>query len=564
MNFSNTRPAFVAAIVAIISSAACGPANDPECYERPDGDGPWVLSDHYHARKQNHDDYVLDKNTYSYQGAFGYRRVFDQLENGGFNTASIREMGLSPERLEGYDTLFINLVSNDRPNFTDDEVETIIDFVEDGGGLFVIADHTNVYDHAERVNRFLKPMGIEVLYHTAVDYPPDYSVAGLGWILVRDFVEHPVTAGINLISLQTGGPMEGGGLAFTSERSFADFWNPEQESGHYGNWAWDGDESVEPRGPLSVYNAVEYGKGRVVVAGDQNMFGDTWAHWSHNFELFMNSMEWVSQHDAGAPLRNLRPLGTVFAFDQTKNGNAGAKQADTGMLSFYTNMNRDRQVSTRATFSFTNDEDVLIIADVVREFTDGEIAAVREVLAAGKPVVVSVDLEDLTAPMALLLTELAPDLALQAGGGAPLNLVPDVEDNVDSITARIEGVATPIPSGIDPQTTFATFEHNPQTAEQPPTPYMVHVNTDWGEPLLRAKVGNTEVDVLRSKQVGGGELILMLQGGLFENRSLGDYLMRQTDEVRGATALQYALIDYLKVEGAAPPLDDQPDSRVCR
>lgn len=549
--------------VSLLAGSACVPTPEPECYERPiDDDGPWILSDHYHARKQNQEDYVLDKETYSYQGVFGFRRVFDHIERGGYNWSSIRTMELSPERLEGFDALFINLVSSDRPDYTQAEVDTIIDFVDQGGGLFVIGDHTNVYDHAERVNKFLIPMGVEILYHIAVDFPPEHSVAGLGWILVRDFAEHPVTEDLEMISLQTGGPMEGGGVAFSSDKSFADLWDPEDDGGYYGNWTWDGDEEVEPRGPLEVHAAKEFGQGRVVVAGDQNMFGDAFTHWADNFEVFMNSMEWIVKRDEvdDVPLRDVAPVGTLIAFDQTKNGMLGGKPGGNGMFSFFVNLNRDREVSARGSIRMENEEDALIFLSPAEAFTAGELSAIREYLSAGKKVVLGFEPETVSEATASFLAEFAPDFTLKDGGDElDVTLLPTTQGT------KVEGKGQIVTSngfGLG-DGELGIWAVNPAD-DDTQVPFLWDLTSSWGEPLVQATIDGKTVDVVRRKSVGGGELVVVLQDGLFRNRSLGDYLRKPNDNNRGANDLQFALIDYLKVDDdAAEPVDDTPPTRVC-
>ena len=563
----------LAAVMLAVSG--CVPTPEPECYERPiSKDGPWILTDHYHARKQNNEDYVLNRDAYGYQGVFGFRRVFDHLERGGYNWGSIRTMELSPERLEGYDTLFINLVSSDRPDFTDAEVDAIIDFVDNGGGLFVIADHTNVYRHAERVNRFLIPMGIEVLYHIAVDFPPEHSVAGLGWILVDDFTDHPVAEGLDMISLQTGGPMKTenaeGAVAFSSEDSFADFWDPEDDGGYYGNWTFDGDEEVEPKGPLEVHAAVEFGEGRVVVAGDQNMFGDAWTHYVDNFQVFMNSMEWATQQEGlgDQPLRELDPVGTLVGMNQPKIDFRGGKPGGDGLFAFYVNLNRDAEISGRGSIRLDNEEDVLMFINPQEDFTEAELDAVREYLRAGKKVVVTFEPDSATSSTVGLLTEFAPDFALTSG---------DTSASLDELTefspSRLEGDHLPLVSekmdveGIE----LASYDGDPTGDEVEPgaiPPYLYDVTSDWGDPLVQADAGGGKlIDIARSATVEDGELIIFVQDGFFKNRTLGPYLRAPKDYNRPAHLLQFSLLDYVKVEDAPEPPggfdDDNPPARVC-
>ena len=477
------------AALALCGVAGCVATPSTECYSRPvEGDGPSVLSDHYHARKQNPEDYVLSKTEYNYQGVFGFRRVFDHLESGGYNWTSIRTMGLSAERLEGFDVLFINLVSSDRPDFTDEEVDVIIDFVEQGGGLFVIVDHTNVYRHAERVNRFLIPMGIETLYSIAVDYPPTHSVAGLGWTKTWDFSDHPVAADLEMISLQTGGPVEtenaAGGVAFTSEDSFADYWDPEDTGGYYGNWKFDGDEEVEPKGPLEVVSAVEYGEGRVVVVGDQNIFGDAWTHFGDNFQLAMNAFEWAAKQTdkAEIPLRDVRPVGTLIGSDQRHSDYSGGKQGANSFFAYYVNLNRDPEITGRASIRLSNEEDVLMLMDPTVVFTAEDVEGVRSYLKSGKKVVLTFEPDEVSEAAAGLLRALAPDFQIESGDAAAK--IADAGALEEFAPTRVTGSRLPLSSdqldveGLE----VGSYDGDPtdEEATEEYEPYLFDVTSSWG------------------------------------------------------------------------------------
>lgn len=571
------KTSFVVTLTAaLVALAGCVPNPEKECYERPiDKDGPWILTDHYHARKQNNEDYVLTKDNFSYQGVFGFRRAFDHLEKGGYNWASIRTMELSPERLEGFDVLFINLVSGDRPDFTDAEVDAIIDFVDKGGGLFVIADHTNVYRHAERVNRFLKPMGIEVLYHIAVDYPPEHAVAGLGWILVDNLTDHPVADGLDMVSLQTGGPMEsdGGAVALTSEESFADLWDPEDNGGFYGNWKFDGDEEVEPKGPLEVYSAVEYGEGRVVVAGDQNMFGDAWLHMVDNFELMMNSFEWAAKQEdvAEVPLRDIPPRGTIIGMEQPHAEFKGGSPGGRGYFVFWVNLNRDRDITGKGAIRFDNEQDVMLLMNPRTEFTDEEVTQLQAYLDAGKKVMISFQPDDVSTAASNLLARMAPDFSMTAGG---TTASAGAEGELEGLEPeRAEGSHLPLSSNkLDVDgLKLAAWDGDPSLEDSNPDlkPFLWRTTSSWGKPFLQADAGGDTIDVARSKKVGDGELIVFLQDDFWRNHTMGKYLRPPRDYNKDAHELQYRLMNYFKVpqDDADDPSadnDDVPPTRVCK
>lgn len=626
------------ALVLLATLISCADHKEDEPYVRPpiDSEEPWVLVDLYHTTKQNPVDYRLEKGEFGYQGVFGFWRAFEHIKNNGYEWTSIRTEPLSAPRLEGFDVLFINLLSEDRPDFTDDEIEAILDFVREGGGLFVIADHTNVYRHAERINRFLIPMGIEVTYHTATDQPPEHSVAGLGWTLTWDLVPHPVTADLELISLQTGGPMisKSGGLAFTSENSFADYWDPNAGGGLFGNWRWDGDQNIwtvtvndgsqsvavevegnqvmydgsadetpelvaaglsaainadpgassvvtaissgatvkitalaswetftasvvsgdatieetlseeelEKKGPLEVLAAESYGEGRVVVAGDQNMFGDAWLHFGDNFELFMNAMEWAAKRDgAETPLRSIRPMGFNIGLFQRQTSFGAGRNSNNGFFHYFVNANRDLEVTTRANLNFDGKDDAMFVMSPESKFSEEELGGLAQYLKDGKRLVITFGAERLNDAAVNeytrdVIAAVAPDFNMNGhdvtSDDFGVTVPPKLEGAMDAVSARLDV------SGL----ALADYASGADSAGG-----LWDTTSTWGDAFLQAEMDGKTVDIARSiKTPEGGELIIWMQDGLFRGRSMGEYLRVPTEWNSPQIELQYRLQDFLR------------------
>lgn len=529
-----------------------------ETYHPPHGEGPWILVDLYHTRIQNPEDYRLTKGNYQYQGVFGYHRLFAHLNDQGYKWTSIREMPLSAPRLKGFDVLFINLVHDSRPDFSQDEIKAIQEFVFEGGGLFIIADHTNVYRHAERINPILEPMGIQAFYHTAVDVPPTYSVGGSGWIMIRNFADHPVTAELDTISFQTGGPIDSEhGVAFTSDQSYADFWNEEESSGFYGNWKFDGDPELEPRGPLNAVAAAEYGKGRVVVAGDQNMFGDAWLHFANNFELALNTFEWTAQQDQAPTtrLRDTRPAGLHVAVNASKNDYNTGRTGAEGFYNFFVHMNRDINVTASATTRIGADHDALIFLSPTIAFEQDEIAAIRQHLNDGKRVILTTEATSISPATTQLLQEFAPDFELSYPG-ATIQLAQDGPTAFHNLKIpRIDGAHELQSDKLDLnniQLASAIYSSKDDDDNNPAEiRYLLDTTSNWGTSLISARNqtanGSPSIDIARAKLVEGGELIIFLQDGFFRNRTMGYKETRPPKpHAQPSVDLQYVLLDYLK------------------
>lgn len=542
-----SRLATICALLLSLTLVGCG--IDDETYAPPEGPGPWILVDLYHSRKQNHEDYRLDKWDYNYQGIFGYFRAFEHLHNNDYKVRTIRDMPLSGPRLEGFDVLFINLVDDHRPNFSADERQAVRQWVKDGGGLFVIADHTNVYRNGERLNPLLEPMGIEVGYHTAVDYPPEYSVAGLAWIMVWDFDDIYVTRDVDMISLQTGAPLFGDyGIARTSDRSFADYWDESDNTGYYGNWSFDGDEELEPKGPLSVVAARQYGQGRVVVVGDQNIFGDAWLYFGNNFELMMNAFQWLAGQEDAPALRSKRPAGFNIGLDLAHDEFLVGRNSQDGYYPFYVNFNRDHEVTANARLGIDSDDDTLVLLDPSVSFDAAALARIRGYFERGKTVVVSFEADDLSAATVELLAQLAPDFSIDVGQTHYDFAQTDPEELAHLTIPRREGAHALSSPAVDVDGLEVSSMPRPgQNSDEGLSPYMLAITSKWGDPFIRARHGGETVDVARRKAVGTGELVVFIQDGFWRNRTLGySETTPPTDQNRDAIELQYRLIDYLK------------------
>ena len=554
------RPKISTALAAILSLCllaltSCGKT---ETFEPPAGEGPWVLVDLYHTTIQNPVDYRLDKGVYNYQGVFGYARAFDHLEENGYKWRALRNSPLSKQRLEGFDVLFINLVHDERPDFTDEEVEVIKEYVENGGGLFVVADHTNVYYHAERVNRFLEPMGIEVTYHTAIE-TGSQSVAGLGWIAIDDLTDHPVNEGVEMFSFQTGGTMRASGdnatvTARLSENGFADFWDESTGAGFYGNWTFDGDETLEPKGKIPAGMVAEYGQGRIVVVGDQNMFGDAWLHFADNFEYMMNSFEWLAKQDEVAKprLADIKPKGLNIGVDARLNGYATGNGGSNNYYNFFVHLNRDQEVTGSGILEFANEEDVVVLPSPSGNLEQEDLDGLLSYLESGKRVVLMFEATELgetrMRPTVKLLKEFAPGFNLIIGGQEvafaddpskiqaklrPLQF-PTMEGDARLVSDRIDV------DGIELAAAREVGSGDDLTRE----PYLLDITTEWGEPLLQTEGG---IDIARSMRIGEGELVVVLQDGFWRNRTIGKSESAPPYEIgEPAVDLLYNFVNYLK------------------
>ena len=207
---------------------------------------------------------------------------------------------------------------------------------------------------------------------TALDEPAHCTNAP-GWLLVRHLDRaHPVCADVStlhLLSCASIGALDADVhgcaprvrfVAFTSERGWADRAGFEPPA-FYG----DGVRSPQDeQGSIPVIACVEFGRGRCVVLGDQNMVGDAMLHFRHNRRLALNCFEWLGQptradptapfvsrilsgaDSALVPLRlTPPPHNTRIGVDMRYRPLAAVKEGPLGLVGFYMNLNRCAEIS---------------------------------------------------------------------------------------------------------------------------------------------------------------------------------------------------------------------------
>lgn len=254
-----------------------------------------IVIDSYHSH--NYINLPPDADMYDYHNGNGYRHLFNYLAWRGANVQEIKEGPLNEAILTNVSMLFINLSSMDLPPFRVSEIKAIKQYVENGGALLVVTDHTNCYYHAYKLLPLFDELGIRINTETACDNHPMTLANGNGWIRIERFKTHPITRGLETIAMETGGTVDDRyGVAFTSDKAWGDQWishpyGEDDTPGFYGNWTLDKGERT---GSLAVMLAKNLGQGRIVVIGDQNMWGDGFCNYADNYKFFLNSVAWLT------------------------------------------------------------------------------------------------------------------------------------------------------------------------------------------------------------------------------------------------------------------------------
>jgi hypothetical protein len=414
----------VAAPVKKEAAAVKAPVGDPSRR---------VVVDSIHAHNYIGDG--LKPGQYEYHKIFGFHLAFSFLQTRGVEMDEVTEGKLDAAALARGRVLFINLVSADLPPFTVPEIAAIKRHVEEGSSLFVIVDHTNCYYHTNKLSPLMDELGIVLYKETACEPPPFALGGGMGWIAIHDFANHPVTAGLRTIAMQTAGTIdERYGVATTSDRAFGDLsishaYGEGDNLGLYGNFKKDEGERT---GKLAVVAAKTLGKGKVLVVTDQNLFGDVCLRYADNYRLWLNAFAWLmddaSLGGSGKAAEDFErwQKPRVFCYDNYDAARFGSGDAE-GYHHVYAYLGRAR-------WAFAGDDlgrgaELVVVATDGPPWPDPQVDLLIEHLRAGRNV--------------LLLH--ADSFPFDTAGGLLSQLVaklgrPEIQDTGKTAAGRFKGV----------------------------------------------------------------------------------------------------------------------------
>lgn len=196
-------------------------------------------------------------NPYDYQAPSGWGPAMDLLVSAGFTWSAIPEGAvLTPETLA---TGSLLIVAEPMVNFSPDEVEAVLQFVREGGGLLLANDFNPA------INDLAAPTDVAFLLGP-----------NSGFTTVTDIVPHPITAGVTQIDWPAGAPL----LVGSSATPLAYLLGQ----------------------PVLAYQ--EYGSGRILYIGDNEAFSSYGINDPDNEPLLLNMAEWLAADADGDQVRD--------------------------------------------------------------------------------------------------------------------------------------------------------------------------------------------------------------------------------------------------------------------
>ena len=245
-----------------------------------------------------------DTRFFGHDSGYNYAAVYDYLSQYFEMSQLLESDKINDSTLADHDVLVIKTPT---ARYSRDEVEAVVRFVERGGGLLMIGDHTNFDKSGTYLNDVARRMGFtfryDLLFGTG-ESPYDQ-------LYVRPPVPHPVVQHVPPTDFAVSCSIDPGlswGRAVIRE---AGLWSMPPEY-HIGNYHPFPQHRPEIRyGAFIQLWSTRHGKGRVLAFGDSTIFSNFCAFQPGKAELLRGMIDWLNHRNPGDPCPWLLLVGML-------------------------------------------------------------------------------------------------------------------------------------------------------------------------------------------------------------------------------------------------------------
>jgi hypothetical protein len=256
-----------------------------------------VLIDETHANWEWTQE-PFDTTAFGIRAEYNYYCLRDYLAH--FHEVRTETREISCAMLDTVDVLIIKTAT---APYTDSEIEVMARFVERGGGLLLIGDHTNLFG----MSSYLNPIAVRFGMRFRLDDTFDLSTGGLSTYERPAFWFHPAIRNLKRFQFLTSCTIEGD-LSMEPVMVGYGLGSEEADYGHrnfFGNIRYD---LVDRFGLFVQAGARRYGKGRVLLFTDSTCFSNFCMFSPGKPELILGFVDYLNRRGARYPHARLASL----------------------------------------------------------------------------------------------------------------------------------------------------------------------------------------------------------------------------------------------------------------
>jgi hypothetical protein len=243
-----------------------------------------------------------ERSSYNYYSMAEYLKYFYKVDQ--------KREELTGELLKNYDILFIKTPTEP---FTEKEIIAIRGFVDGGGSLLLVGDHTNVFGITTNLNPLASQFGMTFRYDSQYDLDGELSVYKIPRILPHPAVQSMPTF-MFATSCTIDAPIvaENAIIGYGIKSMYLDY----AQRNFFPKNA--GRENME-YGLFVQASGTTYGKGRVFLLADSTPWSNFYMFIPGKPELLLGIMEWLNRKNSFLDILRLLflILGIIFLFITT-------------------------------------------------------------------------------------------------------------------------------------------------------------------------------------------------------------------------------------------------------
>ncbi|MGZ7068839.1 MAG: DUF4350 domain-containing protein, partial [Methanobacterium sp.] len=252
-------------------------------------------------------------NTIHSIGNYGSSGFASLLQENGYTVSTITDRPLTLEKLKDYGVL---IIMDQTRNYTDDEVQAIKEFVNDGGGLLIVGSNWGDIDGDQNFayNKIARNFGVSFANNELVTNDQNYFFIS-SIVEINDLRPSKITENVNKLYYMMGTYIKDPGpsqvVAYTDSNTWGDRGYTTSEGMPSSNFKKDPNEQS---GPLPVVSQMQYGNGKVVFMGSSYSFINSFIYRSDAWKLGLNSVNWLANNSSPATYKpiSIIPLNLIL------------------------------------------------------------------------------------------------------------------------------------------------------------------------------------------------------------------------------------------------------------
>lgn len=248
-----------------------------------------IYIDEYHCEGWESVDEKLDENNFGGQkSVYTYTKLVDFLRNK-YDVEIIRNKSFFKNIPE--DSILI--IKTPQKQFTTEDISCIKKFVEAGGGLFLIGDHTNLFGMNDYLNSITSDWGLN--FNSDSVY--DLQTTGLTTFKTNKILDHPIIGNVREYKFATSCSLSTS-LVWNNIIVGNSTCSEEMDISHINFFGDFSPELTERWGVFTQCASRNVGRGRVVAFSDSTTFSTFSVYMHDNPEFILNIMNYLNKSNS--------------------------------------------------------------------------------------------------------------------------------------------------------------------------------------------------------------------------------------------------------------------------